>query len=208
MFIHKNTLISSWNPPASTIMSHHFSIWLLLDGKRHRIPKTPSFKEVEAHTIFKIANFISIYWLPVLVPIGLVDNTLSFLVMIKPNNKKMSTCIYMVAISINDNIMMCMSSHEYLVSVMQIHKWNSIECRISGFVTLFALQNCTFQVVAMTLDKYIAIKWPHRAATYSTPKRAKLIVVTLYVVYVSIIFPIFFLQVSLVDLVSTSASVV
>ena len=28
----------------------------------------------------------------------------------------------------------------------------------------------------MTIDKYIAIKWPHRAATYSTPRRAKLIV--------------------------------
>ena len=83
--------------------------------------KDTFMEEVEAYTIFKIANFISIYWLPVLVPIGLVCNTLSFLVMIKPNIKKMSTCIYMAAISINDNIMMCMSSHEYLVSVMQIH---------------------------------------------------------------------------------------
>ena len=27
----------------------------------------------------------------------------------------------------------------------------------------------------MTVDKYIAIKWPHKAATHSTPKRAKLI---------------------------------
>ena len=76
--------------------------------------KDTFMEEVEAYTIFKIANFISIYWLPVLVPIGLVGNTLSFLVMIKPNNRKMSTCIYMAAISVNDNIMMCMSSHEYL----------------------------------------------------------------------------------------------
>ena len=151
-------------------------------------------EEVEAYTTFKIANFISIYWLPVLVPIGLVGNTLSFLVMIKPNNKKMSTCIYMAAISVNDNIMMFMSSHEYLFSVVQIHKWNPIECRISGFVALFALQNCTFQVLAMTLDKYIAIKWPHRAATYSTPKRAKLIVVTLYVCVCIYNIPHFFLS--------------
>ena len=32
----------------------------------------------------------------------------------------------------------------------------------------------------MTVDKYIAIKWPHKAATYSTPKRAKIIVIVLY----------------------------
>ena len=55
--------------------------------------KDTFMEEVEAYTIFKIANFISIYWFPVLVPLGLVGNTLSFLVMIKPNNKKMSTCI-------------------------------------------------------------------------------------------------------------------
>ena len=143
--------------------------------------KDTFMEEVEAYTIFKIANFINIYWFRVLIPIGLVGNTLSFLVMIKPNNRKMSTCIYMAAISVNDNIMMCQCFHDYLVSVLQIHQRNSIECRISGFVALFALQNCTFQVLAMTLDKYIAIKWPHKATIYSTPGRAKRIVVALYV---------------------------
>ena len=48
-------------------------------------------------------------------------------------------------------------------------------------MALFALQNGTFQVLAMTLDKYIAIKWPHRAATYSTPRTARIIAMVLYV---------------------------
>ena len=39
--------------------------------------------EVETFITFKIANFIGIYWIPILVPIGLVGNTLSFLVMDK-----------------------------------------------------------------------------------------------------------------------------
>ena len=85
-------------------------------------------QEVESYTIFKVANFIAIYWFPVLIPVGLVGNTLSFIVMIKPNNRKMSTCIYMAAISVNDNIMMCMCFHEYLVYVVQIHKFSPIEC--------------------------------------------------------------------------------
>ena len=85
----------------------------------------------------------------------------------------------MAAISINDNIMMLICFHDYLVSAVQIHKYYYIECKFTAFVTLFVLQNGTFQVLAMTLDKYVAIKWPHRAATYSTPRRAKLIVVGL-----------------------------
>ena len=46
----------------------------------------------------------------------------------------------------------------------------------------------------MTLDKYIAIKWPHRAATYSTPRRAKIIVVTVYVCVCIYNIPHFFLS--------------
>ena len=143
--------------------------------------KDTFLEKVESYTMFKIANFINTYWFPVLVPIGLVGNTLSLLVMTKSNNRKMSTCIYMAAISFNDNIMMCICFHDYLVSAVQIHKWYDLECKLNAFVTLFALQNGTFQVVSMTLDKYIAIKWPHRAATYSTPKTAKKISIVLYV---------------------------
>ena len=101
-------------------------------------------EELVSYTIFKIANFISIYWFPVLIPVGLISSILCFIVMTKLNNRKMSTCIYMAAISINDNIMMCMCFHGYLVYVVQIHRWHSIECKIYTFVTLIALQNGTF----------------------------------------------------------------
>ena len=46
--------------------------------------------EVETFITFKIANFLCIYWIAILVPIGLVGNTLSFLIMIKSNNRNMS----------------------------------------------------------------------------------------------------------------------
>ena len=143
--------------------------------------KDTFMEEVQSYIVFKIGNFIHIYWYPVNIPVGWVGNTLSFLIMIKQNNRKMSTCIYMAAISINDNLMMCRAGHDYLISVVQIHKWHSLECKLSGFVALYALQNGTYLVVAMTIDKYIAIKWPHKAATYSTPPRAKIIAVAVYV---------------------------
>ena len=106
----------------------------------------------------------------------------------------MSTCIYMAAISINDNLMIYMNCHDYLVVVVQIHKWYELECKFLAFVALFALQNSTFLVVAMTIDKYIAIKWPHKAATYSTPRRAKMITIGVYVCTFVYNVPQFFLS--------------
>ena len=79
-------------------------------------------EEVKTYTEFKVAHFINMYWYPILVPIGLIGNCLSFAVMMKPYNRKMSTCIYMAAISINDNLMMYVCFHVFLVSALQIHE--------------------------------------------------------------------------------------
>ena len=139
-------------------------------------------EEVGTYTTYKIATFIDKNWFLVLIPIGLVGNTLSFVVMIKANNRKMSTCIYMAAISINDNLMMCLLVHNLLVVVFKLSDgWHPMECKVVDFFGLYALQNSTFQILAMTVDKYIAIKWPHKASTYSTPGRAKVISVSLSV---------------------------
>ena len=50
---------------------------------------------------------------------------------------------------------------------------NLFECKIIAYLTNSSLQSSTNQVLAMTIDKYVAIKWPHRAAIYSTPRRAR-----------------------------------
>ena len=66
---------------------------------------------------------------------------------------------------------------------------------MSSFAALFALQNGTFLVVAMTIDKYIAIKWPHKAATYSTPRRAKMITVSVSIGVCIYNIPYFFISI-------------
>ena len=40
-------------------------------------------EKVEEYMAFKVALLINYYWSPILIPIGLIGNTLSFLVMIK-----------------------------------------------------------------------------------------------------------------------------
>ena len=136
-------------------------------------------EEVKTYTAFKNGIFLDNYWFPILVPIGVLGNTLSFIVIMKPTNRNVSICIYMAAISLNDNVIMYVSAHVYLVVGLKIHEWHLTECRFFGFLVLYALQNSRFQVLAITIDKYIAIKWPHTAALYSTPRRARMIAIGL-----------------------------
>ena len=145
----------------------------LVDSKTEEV--SDFFEEVETHMTYQIALYINQYWFPILVPVGLVGNTLSFLVMIQPHNRKMSTCIYMAAISINDNFMMLLALHHWLITVVNKYHWYLWVCKSLAYMVMFSLQSSTYLVLAMTLDKYIAIVWPHKAATYSTPRRARFI---------------------------------
>ena len=138
----------------------------------------PSFmEEAENHMTYKVAVKINYYWFLILAPTGLLGNTLSFLVMMKPNNRKMSTCIYMSAISINDNLRMLQALHNWLVSSEQM----IVQCKTVTFLTGVVIQNSRYLVLAMTIDKYVAIKWQHKAATYSTPRRAKFILISVFI---------------------------
>ena len=141
----------------------------------------PGFmEEVQTQMTFKIASYINVHWFPILIPIGLIGNTLSFLVMIKPSNRKMSTCIYMLAISINDNLMMLLALHNWLLRMVG-YEWPLVQCKIINWLTASVLQNSRYQVLAMTIDKYVAIKWPHKAATYSTPRKVKFILIGIFI---------------------------
>ena len=71
-----------------------------------------------------------------------------------------------------------------MATELKIYKRNSIECKVTSFLVLLILQNSTFQILALTIEKYIAIKLPHRAASYSTPKKAK---ATIAVVFICVV---------------------
>ena len=158
------------------------SLFSNLTFENNETQDSSTFKEeVETYMTYKVASLINRYWVPIVIPIGLIGNSFSFLIVMKPKNRKMSTCIYMAAISINDNVMMFSSFHCWLVSGINLYKWYLWECKLTAFVHFFGLQNGTFQVLSMTLDKYIAIKWPHRAASYSTPIRARFIALGVFV---------------------------
>ena len=129
-------------------------------------------EQAESYTTYRVAKYIDRYWFPLLVPIGLIGNTLSFLVMIRPNNRKVSTCIYMAAISINDNLMMGLALNHWLVTVANVYEWHLWLCKSLAYLVNFSLQTSTFLVLVMTIDKYAAIKWPLKATTFSTPTRA------------------------------------
>ena len=55
-----------------------------------------------------------------------------------------------------------------------------IGCEWSGYCLHSAVQFGTYIVCLMTYDKFYAIKYPHKSASFSTPKRCKIAICTIF----------------------------
>ena len=106
-------------------VSNNVTTW---NGLETTTGKDIFMEQVESFTIFQVADIIKFYWLPILVPLGLVGNTLSFLVMMKPSNRRMSTCVYMAGISINDNLMMVVYLYAFIIDSVDRYQYHPVEC--------------------------------------------------------------------------------
>ena len=62
--------------------------------------------EGHASLLINIGNSINLYWFPIIVPIGLVGNLLSPLVILHKKNRQISCSIYMAALAVIDSFML------------------------------------------------------------------------------------------------------
>ena len=143
-------------------------------------PRQLFLQEVTSHWMFKAGSTIDQWWFLILVPIGLIGNSLSMVVMAMKHNRHLSTCTYMMAISINDNVLMILFLYQWLLKNTDIQTLTNTICKILGPFILIFVYNGSYQVVLMTFDKCFAIMAPHRALSFCTPKRAKILLVIIF----------------------------
>ena len=109
---------------------------------------------------------------------GLVGNVLTAMVMLQKHNRKSSSCVYMAMLGVTD-----------MASNMVYLLWNSIGkglmayaytptnhkgvCMAFWYLGSSTVLSSTFVLTAMTIDRFVAIRWPMRALELCTARRAK-----------------------------------
>ena len=131
---------------------------------------------------FKIGVWIHEVWLAIVITVGFIGNFLSLAVVLKPKNRRLSGSIYLSGLAINDCIGLVLGSYLYTVSVIwksrdfpdEVVIW---ECKIGTWIFHFCSFSGILIILAMTLDRVIAVKLPLKAKTLCTPRRAKNVIV-------------------------------
>ena len=73
--------------------------------------------KAKLYTRYQIGAYMHVYYFPVLVPLGMVGNSLSAFVMARPHNRKISFCIYMFILGISDNCMLFIAGYYWVMTV-------------------------------------------------------------------------------------------
>ena len=121
-------------------------------------------------------HWITIFAVPPIVLLGLTGNLLSVCVMLRKRFRSTSTSVYLIALAVVDSI--------YLIDNFMFVNWVRIFFGID--IRLFSVLACQFYVyglyvckclgawlvVAVTFERLVAVKWPHRARDLCTRRRA------------------------------------
>ena len=158
-------------------------------------PEGDSFIDLAQEVIDK-------WWFIFFIPIGFLGNTLSTAVMAMKHNRHLSTCTYMMAISINDNIVMLILLYQWLLKNTEIQILTDLVCKILGSSLFIFVYNGTYQVMLMTFDKCFAIILPHKSLSFCTPKRARLLLLIAFITMVIFNSPLSFIVTSIVPFLS------
>ena len=121
---------------------------------------------------------IRFWWSIIIIPVGIVGNILCLLVVSQKQNRSISCSVYMGALAVADMfVLIGRSLLMYVVYGTSKYSLNTstMICKAIGFMFFTSSQSGSMIILAMLLERVIAVTKPLKAAVLLSPKRALLI---------------------------------
>ncbi len=128
-----------------------------------------------------IINQIESYWIPTIVIFGILGNMTSFLVFVFSDLRRMSWSVYLAALAASDSgFLVCLFvswSNDIGIHLYHTNGW----CQVFVYLTYVWSFLSVWYIVAFSIERYIVVCFPLRRPEVCSPKRAKIVVVSLAV---------------------------
>ena len=135
------------------------------------------------------AHNLGLYGYPMIIILGTIGNLLTLLIMLKPSMRMTSTCFYMAVLAIFDTLALyfnCFTKWLALFEGLDALKVSSASCKTINFLSYTCFDIAVWILVAMTIERFIAVHFPFKAPKYATIKNGKIVIVILIVVFTGI----------------------
>ena len=138
---------------------------------------------------------LSRIYIPLVVSVGLVGNIMSFVTLVFSTLRSTSTCVYMAAIAVLDCVILvldfCVLVRGY-IGHTQFYVRNDWACGFHNFLFYFAIHFDVLLLLAMTIDRFIVVRFPLRAQSLCTPCSALKVITAVGLFSFALNFQIFF----------------
>lgn len=151
----------------------------------------PSLQDIlNTYWEYRFADAFGIYVFPIVIMLGTIGNILSFLVLCRHTMRTTSTFIYMQATAVVDLAALYINAFRKWLTILNdgkdITTQSKTACIIMHFLSYFTYDYSVWLVVAMTVERFIAIHFPLKAAQMATTSRARKVTLLLFFIFVAI----------------------
>ncbi|KAK7113229.1 mu-type opioid receptor-like [Littorina saxatilis] len=168
-FIGTASLTSTKNPLNDTIRDD-------LTAKKYDTVYLADDDSLELIPEFIAANYVDYIYAPLCATLGIIGNVLAFWVLVRARYKS-STYVYMASLSVSDTIVQIVNIL-FLVRKFPGHETMTHgTCGLVFFLLYFSIHYNVVVMVTMTVERWVAITFPLRAALWFSVKRARVVVI-------------------------------
>ena len=136
-----------------------------------------NFTDMNAFRLFRIGRNIKTFFFISIFPLCFLCNIVCFLTMIQKHNRHFSTCVFMTALAVNDNLVLLLGLFTWATSAFDLFPISQLECSLVVYLYHVLWAFSSYIIVTMTFDKMYAIVWPHKSKEKCTATRARITVV-------------------------------
>ena len=144
-------------------------------GKRGKFIDELLESEAMKRNEHKLSKWLLFYVPPLLLIIGSVGNLISFVVLMMPSMRRMSIYLYLAALSVTDTLVLSFGLPAmFLKALHGSYVWHSIDwmCKAENVLTYTFSDYSVWLIIAVTVDRYVAVCHPLRAAAFCNRGRA------------------------------------
>ncbi|XP_064620739.1 probable G-protein coupled receptor 139 [Lineus longissimus] len=136
---------------------------------------------------YNAANDAFIYGLPLVIMVGTIGNVLSLIVFSRWQMRQTATYFYMAVLAVADLLVLYISAFRLWITKLSgfdVMATTNAACKTFSFLPQWCTHFSAWILVAMTVDRFIAVNMPLKAIVYSTLPKARITVIVIAIILI------------------------
>ena len=180
-----NSLFS--NSTSDITLAKNTRLELKMDITTKNSTHEPSLSEIlKTYNNYNIATDLIKWVMPVIIITGTIGNIFSFIIMIRREMRQTPTFFYLAMLAIADTAVLYVSAFKTwlrIISGYELSHINAFSCKLTMFLVHFSIEFSAWLIVAVTIERFLAVWFPLKASTMCNLSRAKFITLIVAVIF-------------------------